>query len=88
MLSPEAWVGVAILAYNAIATTRNGRVGRTTSAKVTDVHELVNGTATAQDQHIEQLAGALQAAGVDVPPRPKPNADGRPNGAPPSAQGA
>jgi hypothetical protein len=64
MLSPEAWVALALIAYNTYRTERNGK-------ETAKVHTLVNEHATVQDERIDQLAGKLQASGVTVPDRPK-----------------
>jgi hypothetical protein len=58
-----------------IAQLKQGkRVGEkieTVAAATEEVHHLVNDAATKQVARVEQLAGALQVAGVQVPPRPR-----------------
>lgn len=85
MLSVEAWVAVAAIAYNTYLTQRNGQksdevreVGRRNAGAISEVHELVNDAATKQNKRIDQLTDTLVDADVDVPHRP---ANGHGNGA-------
>jgi len=67
------WTGIAatITATGSlIAAIRNHTQITTAQDQVEKVHQLVNSHATAQEVRVDQLASALTAGGIDVPPRP------------------
>ncbi len=54
-----------------LAIIREIRVGRReTAGKVQQVHEIVNGRASAQSAYVAELVSALNEAGAAVPPPP------------------
>jgi flagellar motor component MotA len=53
--------------------------------RVQQVHVIVNSANTALRERVEQLAGALQASGVEIPKTPSEQARVAPPAAPPSA---
>lgn len=58
----------ALVAQSAISRRFQNRKHEETTEKLDKVEESVNGTHTALTERVEQLAQALQAAGVPVPP--------------------
>jgi peptidyl-tRNA hydrolase len=65
-----AAVIVALVAQSMVARRFAKQQAEKVVSRVDDVHELVNGTATAQVERIDQLEQTITASGATLPPIP------------------